>query len=253
MKRRFRLTPRNALAIAAVFVIAGIGAFVMLDLVFADRMTPARATSLLQKTSPELTAVLQQDFTSDFNRIVKATVESEKKLTVSESMAKFLDDQTRPITKRFNEDARQAPPERVAAWMSKLSATMKAVNTTAGPAVCSDYVENGTSALTDPKVLAELAPVFDARDAAFFSALAGARDHPASSSIGEVTDQDWQAVEQAMRGLEVPAGYAEIVKNDDTKSPDYCAALSYYFRILAELPGGSGDRIRAAYFLNSFS
>ncbi len=253
MKRRFRLTPRSALAIGAVFVIAGIGAFVMLDLVFADRMTPARATSLMQKSSPQLTSVLQQDFGSDFNRIVKAMVESEKELTVSESMAKFLDDQTRPITERFSEDSRQAPPDLVAAWMSKLSATMTAVDTTAGPAVCSDYVENGTSALTDPKVLADLAPVFDTRDAAFFAALAGARDHPASTPIGEATDQDWQAVEEAMRGLEVPAGYAEIVKNDDTKSPDYCAALSYYFRILAELPGGSGERIRAAYFVNSLS
>ena len=253
LKRRFRLTPRRALTIGAVFIIAGIGAFVMLDLVFADRMTPARATSLLQKSSPELTAVLQQDFSSDFKRIVKATVKSEKKLTVGESMAKFLDDQTRPITERFSGDARQAPPALVAAWMGKLSATMKAVENVAGPASCSEYIEKGTSALTDPDVLAKLTPVFDARDAAFFAALAGARDTPASEAIGPATDADWSAVEAAMNGLEVPAGYAEIVKRDDTKSPDYCAALSYYFRTLSELPGGAGDRIRAEYFVNSFS
>ncbi len=253
MKRRFRLTLRNALAIGAVFIVAGIGAFVLLDLVFADRMTPARAASLLHKSSPELIAVLKQDFGSDFDRIVKATVESETKLTVGESTSNFLDDQTRQITTRFGEEARQAPADLVSAWMVKLADTMTSVEEAAGSEACSDYIEKGSSALTDPGVLAELAPVFDARDAAFFSALAGARDTPAPNTIDPATDADWLMVDAAMRGLEVPAGYAEIVRNDDTESEDYCAALSYYFRILAELPDEGGERIRAEYFVNSFS
>lgn len=241
------------MVIGAVFIAAGLGAFGVLSLVFADQLTPARAESLLQKSSPELTAVLQHQFTSDFNRIVKATVESKQELKGDEAVASFLDDQTRPIADRFGTSARQAPPELVVAWMIKRAETMEAVNDIAGPDICTQYAQSGTSALTDPQMVAELAPVFDARDAAFFAALAGARDNPLPETVGEATDQDWAAVETAMTGLEVPAGYAQIVKTDDTQSSDYCAALAYYFRILADLPDSSGERIRAEYFVRSFS
>ncbi len=255
VKPRIKLTPRLVAGFAAVVVAVGIGAFVLLDLIFANQMTPARAAVMLQNASPALTAVLKHDFSDDFSRIVKATVDSsaEDELTGDNALARFLDHQTRPITKRYIEVARQAPPGLVAAWMGKLADTMDAVEKVAGAELCSRFVDKGQSALTDPAMLAKLAPVFDARDAAFFTALAGARDTPIADPVGEAANQDWQAVGAAMNGLEVPAGYAQIVASDDTKNPDYCPALAYYFRAVAALPGKAGERIRAEYFVRSFS
>ena len=86
-----------------------------------------------------------------------------------------------------------------------------------------------------------------------FDALAGARDTPVADMPGEPTDADWQAVGIAMNGFEVPAGYAQIVATDDTGNRDYCPALAYYFRTLAALPGDAGERLRAEYFVQSFS
>lgn len=257
LKFRKKPTQRSLIAIVAVILAAGLGAFVLLDLLFANQLTPSRAVAQLEKTSPKLVSVLRTDFSADFARIVKAATDSESELTSagasSNAFTRFLSHEARPITERYGETARQAPPELIAEWMDKLADAMTAVQKAAGSELCSRYVNDGQSVLTDPSMLAELAPAFDARDAALFVALAGARDTPIAEPVGEATDADWQAVGEAMNGLEVPAGYAQIVATDNTGSSDYCAALAYYFKTLKSLPGESGERIRAEYFIRSFS
>jgi hypothetical protein len=243
---------RSWTALAAVIVAAGIGAFVLLDLIFANQMTPARATDLLEKEAPMLVSVLREDFSTDFSRIVKAAVESESELTDRNDIARFLDHQVRPITAHFGDLAREAPPELIVAWMDKLADAIDEVYAVAGPALCSRFVSEGKSVLTDPDMLAKLAPAFDARDAAFFTALAGARDTPVAEKVGEASDEDWQVVAAAMNGFEVPAGYAQIVATGNTASPDFCPALIYYFRIVKDLPNEAGNRIRAEYFVRSY-
>ena len=250
---RIKLTRRNLTAIVAVVLAAGLGAFVLLDLVFANHLTPARATDMLQKASPRLVSVLRTGFNDEFSRIVKATVKSGDELSGDTAVARFLNHQTRPITERYGDEASAAPPDLVAIWMTRLADTMERVQAVAGASTCARYVNEGQSVLDDPAMMAELAPVFDARDAAFFAALAGARDAPNEATIGAATDSDWQAVASAMNGLEVPAGYAQIVATDDTTSSDYCSALAYYFRTVVALPGSAGERIRAEYFVRSFS
>jgi hypothetical protein len=257
LKFRIKPTRRNLTATAAVVLAAGLGAFVLLDLLFANQLTPSRAVALLEKTSPRLVSVLRANFSADFATIVKTTVESESELTSASAganaVARFLGHQAQPITERYDETARQAPPQLVADWMGKLADAMAGVQKVAGAELCSQFVKEGQSVLTDPAMLADLAPAFDARDAALFVALAGARDTPVAEPVGEATDEDWQVVQAAMNGLEVPAGYAQIVANDDTGSNDYCSALAYYFRTVRDLPGESGQRIRAEYFIGSFS
>ncbi len=253
MKYRILRTRRNLTAMVAVIVAAGFGAFVLLDLLFANQMTPTRATDLLEREAPELVSVLRQDFGDDFSRIVKATVEAESTLTSSNDIARFLDHQTRPITARFDDLSRRAPPQLIAEWMGKLADAIDKVYTVAGPQLCSRFVNEGQSVLTDPDMLAKLMPSFDARNAALFTALAGARDTPVAKEVGAVTDADWQVVGAAMNGFEVPAGYAQIVASDNTASPDYCPALVYYFRIIKELPEEAGNRVRAEYFVHSYS
>lgn len=250
---RMNLSWRNLMTAAIVVVVVGFGAFVLLDRIFANHMTPARAAVMLEKASPELASVLKADFASDFSRIIKAVAQSEDDLSETSAIARFLDLQTRPITTKFGENARAAPPELIADWMNKLADAMEHVQMVAGPDMCTRFVNEGQSVLTDPAMLAELTPFFDARDAAFFTALAGARDNPIADPVGEARDEDWQAVGAAMNGFEVPSGYAQIVAADNTQSSDYCPALAYYFRIVAALPGKSGERIRAEYFARSVS
>lgn len=244
---------RNLAVLAAVVVAFGLGAFVLLELVFSNQLTPARATDLLKKTSPTLVAVLKEEFASDFARILKATLESESELTGDRAVVRFLDHQTRPITERYGDVGRRAPAPLLKDWLEKLATAMDNVQEVAGAELCARVVNEGQSVLTDPAMLARLEPGFDARDAAFFAALAGARDAPDTAEVGAATDADWSAVSTAMNGLEVPAGFAQIVASDNTQSPDYCPALAYYFRIIETLPGTTGDRIRAEYFVQSFS
>lgn len=250
---RIKLNRRNLTAIGAVVLAAALGVFVLLDLIFANQLTPNRATDMLEKAAPQLVSVLKTEFGSDFSRIVKAVVAAEPEPTAGDSLSRFLDHETRAIAERHADVARAAPPDLVSAWMNHLAQTMDRVQAVAGPALCARFVNEGPSVLTDPVMLDELSPVFDARDAALFDALAGARDAPVTDMPGEPTDTDWQAVGVAMNGFEVPAGYAQIVASDDTGNRDYCPALAYYFRTLAALPGEAGIRLRAEYFVQSLS
>jgi len=236
-----------------VVLAAALGAFVMLDLVFADRLTPARAAVMLEKNSPQLVSVLKAKFAADFTRIVTATVEAKQELDGGMPLSGLLDRQTRPIAERLDDEARSAPPELVAEWMNRLADAWNAVESVAGPQLCARFVNEGPSVLSDPVMLEALEPAFDARDAALFAALAGARDTPTAMPVGEATVEDGLAIDAAMSGLEVPAGYAQIIRTDDTESRDYCAALAYFYRTVADLPGESGQRIRAEYFVQSLS
>ena len=248
---RIKLNRRNLTAIAAVVLAAALGVFVLLDLIFANQLTPNRATDMLEKAAPRLVSVLQSEFGPDFSRIVKAVVSADPEPTNDASLASFIDQGTRAIAKRHVDVARAAPPELVTAWMNQLAETMDKVQAVAGPALCARFVNEGQSVLTDPAMIEELSPVFDARDAALFNALAGARDRPAAVTPDAPADSDWQVVGIAMNGFEVPAGYAQIVATDDTANRDYCPALAYYFRTLAALPGEAGERLRAEYFVQS--
>lgn len=248
-----KISRRNLTALGAVVAAVGLGAFVILDLLFANQLTPARATELLQKTSPALVEVLRNRFATDYSRIVEAVIDSEVQLAGDRAIARFLDQETKPITERYDEVGRRAPPPLVKDWLEKLAASMDMVQSVAGAELCSRFVNEGQSVLSDPALLNTLEPGFDARDAAFFNALAGARDAGETDEVGPATDADWQLVGAAMNGLEVPAGYAQIVATDNVASPDYCPALAYYFRVINTLPGPDGDRIRAEYFVRSFS
>ena len=250
---RIKLNRRNLIAIGAVVLAAALGVFVLLDLLFANHLTPNRATSMLEKAAPQLVSVLKADFGDDFGKIVKATVAAEPDLVSDEDLTGFIDRQTRAITEQHADVARAAPPELVVDWMIRLAETMDSVQLAAGPKLCARYVNEGRSALIDPEMLERLAPVFDARDAALFKALAGARDTPLDPAPTPPSDADWQAVGLAMNGFEVPAGYAQIVATDDTDNRDYCQALAYYFRTVAALPGDAGRRVRAEYFVQSIS
>ena len=253
LKSRFRLTRRNAIIIAAIVAAVGLGAFVSLDLLFADRMTPARAVSMLDKSSPQLVAVLRKDFGADFSRIVKAAAESEPRLETGTPLVQFLDRQTRPIVEQLADVGRRAPDDLVAAWMRSQANAMAQVQDIAGPELCAKFVNEGLSTLIEANMLEQLVPAFDARDAAFFAALAAARDAEGVEPVGESTDADWDVVSTAMNGLEVPAGYGQIVSSDNAQSRDYCPALAYYFNVISALPGESGSRIRAEYFAQSLS
>ncbi len=253
MNARMKLTRRNLIVAVAVVAAVGLGAFILLDILFVNHLTPARATGLLEKASPKLVSVLRKDFSDDFSKIIKATVKAEETLTDNNKISHFLDTQTRPITVKLADAARNAPPELVKGWMGSLAAVFDGVQAVAGPELCSQFVKQGQSVLTDPDMLDTLLPLFDARDAALFVALAGARDTPVADSIGDATDQDWEAVGAAMNGLEVPAGYAQIVSSDNVQNRDYCPALAYYFRTIEALPEDAGERIRAEYFVQSIS
>ena len=250
---RIKLNRRNLIAIGAVVLAAMLGVFVLLDVLFANHLTPNRASSMLEKAAPQLVSVLKSEFGNDFSKIVKATVAAEPDLASEEDLSGFIDHQTRAITEQHADVARAAPSELVAAWMMRLAETMDSVQMEAGPELCARYINEGRSALTDPEMLERLAPVFDARDAALFKALAGARDMPVDPVPAPPSDADWQAVGLAMNGFEVPAGYAQIVASDDTDNRDYCPALAYYFRTVAALPGDAGKRVRAEYFVQSIS
>lgn len=248
-----KVSRRNLTALGAVVVAVGFGAFVILDLLFANQLTPTRVTDRLQKTSPALVEVLKNEFATDFSRIVEATLASEEQFDGDRDIARFLDQQTKPITERYGAVGRRAPAPLIKDWLEKLATTMDMVQSVAGADLCSRFVNEGPSVLSDPAMLKMLDPVFDARDAAFFTVLAGARDAGETDEVGPANDSDWQVVGAAMNGLEVPAGYAQIVATDNLASPDYCPALAYYFRIIATLPDATGDRIRAEYFVRSFS
>ena len=250
---RIKLNRRNLIAIGAVVLAAALGVFVLLDLLFANHLTPNRASSMLEKAAPQLVSVLKSEFGDDFSKIVKATVDAEPELVGDDVLSGFIDHQTRAITEQHADVARAAPSELVVEWMLRLAETMDSVQLVAGPQLCARYVNEGRSALSDEEMLEKLAPVFDARDAALFKALAGARDMPLDPAPSPPTDADWQAVGLAMNGFEVPAGYAQIVASDDTGNRDYCPALAYYFRIVAAMPDDAGKRVRAEYFVQSIS
>lgn len=231
----------------------GSGAFIVLDSLFASQMTPARATELLGRTSPELVSVLKAEFPKDFNTLLNDVLVKEKAgadpVQVSEDVTKA----SAAIASAHRDVARRAPTELVADWLNKLSDAIMAVNKAAGPQICARFINEGQSVIADKKILAGLSGAFDKREAAFFKALAAARDATNAQPVAPATDADWTAIGTAMSGMEVPDGYAEIVAKDDKTSPNYCSALSYFFRSIEKFPGDTGKRIRAEYFVRSFS
>ena len=106
-------------------VAVGLGAFVLLELVFCQPAHAGARHRPLKKTSPTLVDGAQGGIRLGFRAAsLKATLESESELTGDRAVVRFLDHQTRPITERYGDVGRRAPAPLLKDWLEKLATTM---------------------------------------------------------------------------------------------------------------------------------
>jgi len=248
-----KLSLRSMALLLAGVVLVSVAAFLILDLTLGrtNRGTQ-EAGRMLEQSLPQFTAILRRGFPQDYSQLVQAVAEANPASAPRDDVALVAIRASQDIATAYQDVSRQAPDAQIADWVGAVAASLEAIVLRGGAQLCSAFVAEGPSALEREGQLVPFLPELDSRDAAMFEAIAEARSAPQSAPVASPTDEDWAAIDAAIRANPGAAQYADILASDDTSNADYCSALTFFFYAIQTMPGDAGRRIRGEYFAQAF-
>lgn len=198
----------------------------------------------LRKTGGQMFQAIQEELPDEYDALVaQARALEARDLTVKQAMPE-IEKSMRAILARNLPLLEQAPDEMIASMIEARLAALEIVAARETPEVCARYAQFGAAALPDPKAEAYRTS-FVVAAARLIRAIGAARRSP--QPVEPSRDEDWQQLTTVFKLGGGSESEFDLLVNEETSNPGYCAAEIRFHRAVLETPGPAGRRVRTDY------
>ena len=209
---------------------------------------PAIAGSKLAEVRPLLAAELAAEFPDDYAALSAAFATAYAGPDPTQNAvagSKAIED----LSSRFLTQIHQAPAPDLLGIVGQMRGLHALVLKREGPKVCGQFSSGGSGVLYETGIAGQYMGELDAMAAAFFKAVARAKQHP-TTTLAPI-DADWKLVAQRLLADGGKKSFIDVIAKGDSKDPQICPAMVALLQAVTEVPGDAGLRLRAAFAVNA--